>query len=50
MRTLPGEIMNAARINGASEFGIYWRIVMPLTGPIISFTYEHIKSYPIKTL
>jgi multiple sugar transport system permease protein len=36
MRTLPGEIMDAARIDGASEFGIYWRIVMPLTVPGIA--------------
>lgn len=36
MRTLPGEIMDAARIDGASEFGIYWKIVMPLTVPAIA--------------
>lgn len=36
MRTLPGEIMEAARIDGAGEFGIYWRIVMPLTIPGIA--------------
>lgn len=36
MRTLPGEIMDAARIDGCSEWGIYWRIVMPLTVPGIA--------------
>ena len=36
MRTLPGEIFDAARIDGASEFGIYWRIAMPLTIPAIA--------------
>jgi len=36
MRTLPGEIMEAARIDGASEWGIYWRMVMPLTVPAIA--------------
>ena len=36
MRTLPGEIMDAARIDGASEWTIYWRIVMPLTVPAIA--------------
>ncbi len=36
MRTLPGDIMSAARIDGASEWGIYWRIVMPLTVPAIA--------------
>ncbi len=36
MRTLPGDIMDAARIDGASEWGIYWKIVMPLTVPAIA--------------
>ncbi len=36
MRTIPGDIMEAARIDGASEFGIYWRVVMPLTVPAIA--------------
>jgi multiple sugar transport system permease protein len=36
MRTLPGEIMDAARIDGATEFGIYWKIVVPLTVPAIA--------------
>ena len=36
MKTLPGEIMDAARIDGASEWGIYWKIVMPLTVPAIA--------------
>ena len=36
MRTLPGEIMDAARIDGASEFGIYWRIALPLSLPGIA--------------
>jgi multiple sugar transport system permease protein len=36
MRTLPGEIMDAARIDGCNEWGIYWRIVMPLTVPGIA--------------
>lgn len=36
MRTIPGEIMDAARIDGATEFGIYWRIVMPLSVPAIA--------------
>lgn len=33
MRTLPSEIFDAARIDGASEFGIYWRIAIPLSIP-----------------
>lgn len=30
---LPGEILEAARMDGASEFGIYRRIVLPQLGP-----------------
>ena len=36
MRTLPGEIFDAARIDGASEFGTYWRIALPLSLPGIA--------------
>ena len=36
MRTLPGEVMDAARIDGCNEFGIYWRIAMPLSVPGIA--------------
>lgn len=31
--SLPDELMHAARIDGASEFGIFWRIVLPLLKP-----------------
>ena len=31
--TLPDEILEAARIDGANEFQIYWKIVMPLVKP-----------------
>lgn len=33
---LPGEILEAARMDGASEFGIYWRIVLPQLGPALA--------------
>jgi multiple sugar transport system permease protein len=33
MRTLPGEIMDAARLDGCNEWQIYYRIVMPLSIP-----------------
>jgi len=33
---LPDELIEAARIDGASEFGIYWRIAMPLAAPILA--------------
>lgn len=36
MRTLPGEIFDAARIDGSSEWGLYWRIAMPLSLPGIA--------------
>jgi len=35
-RTIPGELSDAARIDGASELGIYWRIIMPLAGPALA--------------
>jgi multiple sugar transport system permease protein len=36
MRTVPGEIMEAARIDGCSEFRIWWRIMLPLTVPALA--------------
>jgi ABC-type glycerol-3-phosphate transport system permease component len=32
-RSLPGELFDAAAIDGCNSFGIFWRIVMPLSGP-----------------
>jgi len=34
--TFPDEMLDAARIDGASEFGIYWRIVLPNSVPAIA--------------
>ena len=34
MMTIPQELEDAARIDGASAFGIYWRIMLPLTKPV----------------
>jgi multiple sugar transport system permease protein len=31
MFSVPNDLLDAARIDGASEFGIFWRIVLPLT-------------------
>jgi ABC-type glycerol-3-phosphate transport system permease component len=31
---VPDELMNAARIDGCSEFGIYWNIIMPIVRPM----------------
>jgi multiple sugar transport system permease protein len=36
MRTVPGEIMDAARVDGCGEFRIYWQIVLPLTLPALA--------------
>lgn len=35
-RSLPRELFDAAMIDGASTFGILWRIVLPLSKPIIA--------------
>jgi len=45
---LPSDLMNAARLDGLSEFTIYWRIVLPLIKPglvvlaVIIFTDQYI--------
>jgi multiple sugar transport system permease protein len=36
MRTVPGEIIEAARIDGCSEIGIWAKIMLPLTLPAIA--------------
>jgi len=35
-RTLPDELVQAARIDGASEFAIFWRVILPLARPGIA--------------
>jgi ABC-type glycerol-3-phosphate transport system permease component len=35
MSTLPDELLDAARVDGASEFGIFWRIVLPISIPAL---------------
>lgn len=34
--TIPRELDDAARIDGASYFGIYWRIILPLSKPAMA--------------
>jgi multiple sugar transport system permease protein len=34
-RTIPEELADAARIDGCTEFGIYWRIMLPLSKPAL---------------
>ena len=33
--TIPSELIDAARIDGCSEFGIYYRIVLPIIKPAL---------------
>lgn len=36
MKTIPGSMEDAARIDGANDLRIYWKIIMPLTAPSIA--------------
>ncbi|MCC7370699.1 MAG: carbohydrate ABC transporter permease [Chloroflexi bacterium] len=36
MQSIPDELLDAARIDGASELGIFVRIVVPLSGPALA--------------
>ena len=36
MLTIPDELIDAARMDGASEWRIYWRIIMPLAVPALA--------------
>ena len=38
MRSIPDSLLDAARIDGASEFKIFWRIVLPLCRPALAAT------------
>ncbi len=46
MLSLPDELLDAARVDGESEFGIYWKHVLPLSTPalgalaILAFVYH----------
>ena len=35
-RQLPRELDEAAQIDGCSAWGIYWRIILPLSGPVLA--------------
>ncbi|PLR90017.1 carbohydrate ABC transporter permease [Bacillus sp. T33-2] len=43
--SIPDELLEAARIDGLSEFGIYWKIILPLSKPAIAtlviFSFMH---------
>lgn len=36
MRTVPGDIIDAARVDGCSEFRIYWQMILPLSLPSLA--------------
>lgn len=36
MRTVPDEILDAARVDGCNEFRIYWQIMLPLSLPSLA--------------
>jgi alpha-1,4-digalacturonate transport system permease protein len=36
MLTIPDELMDSARIDGASEWRIYWQIILPLAAPALA--------------
>jgi raffinose/stachyose/melibiose transport system permease protein len=35
-RTVPSELLEAARMDGAHEWSIFWRILMPLSAPALA--------------
>jgi multiple sugar transport system permease protein len=36
IQTLPSELEDAARIDGAGEFGVFWHVILPLTKPAMA--------------
>lgn len=36
MQSVPNDLLDAAKIDGSSEFGVFWRVVVPLAGPALS--------------
>lgn len=36
MLTIPDELLDSARIDGASEWRVYWQLVMPLSAPALA--------------
>jgi multiple sugar transport system permease protein len=35
MYSVPDELLDAGRLDGASEFGLYWRVVLPIVRPAL---------------
>lgn len=36
VQTIPNDLIESARIDGCSEFGIYWKIILPLCKPVLA--------------
>lgn len=36
VNSIPNELQEAARIDGSSDFGLCWRIIFPLSGPVLA--------------
>src|SRR5439155_15822872 len=36
MVTIPEELVEAGKVDGCSDFGFFWRVVLPLSKPIIA--------------
>jgi multiple sugar transport system permease protein len=36
IESLPSDFLDAARIDGASEWGIYWRVILPQLSPVLA--------------
>ncbi len=36
LRDIPDDLIDAARIDGCSEFGIFWRVVLPVSKPAVA--------------
>jgi alpha-1,4-digalacturonate transport system permease protein len=43
MLTIPDELLDAARMDKASEWQIYWRIILPLTAPALAVLARRIR-------
>ena len=44
-RAIPNELSDAARIDGCNDLGIFWRIIIPLSKPILALQIVLITSW-----
>jgi ABC-type glycerol-3-phosphate transport system permease component len=35
IQTIPNELLDAAKIDGCGDFGMYWRIILPVASPAL---------------